>query len=197
MSIFKRLLLISPFLIASYFLISSQLSDEGCDNFIETVFFFIKLIICFVFFVYAVTVSLRKRESEKLKVEPISGMIILSMFIVVFISIAYKDIFIGKIIFEAESKKSTSEYSTQKLNFRSNNRVTYIEQNIEYGCYKTFNYYTSNDTIILENEIELAKNLKTSKKYFKCKTRLLPINSSNNIDTISNYISFTIDSKSN
>jgi len=195
MNLFKRLLLISPFLIASYFLISSQLADYGCNGFIDATFFLAKLIICFIFFIYAVIISLRKRQSEKLKIEPISGVIILITFVIVFISIANKDVFIGKIILEAEGTNFGMEEGLEVLTFRNNNRVTYLERNIDFGCYKTFNYSITDDTISLENDIGLSGNLKISKKYLKNNTRLQPINSSNKIDTTSNYISFTIVSK--
>ena len=77
MKIYKRLLLIIPFLIAAYFFVVKQLGDNDSSGLVDLAISLTQIIFCTITFIIALIATLRKRESEKLSIEPITGTITL------------------------------------------------------------------------------------------------------------------------
>ncbi|MFY7964635.1 MAG: hypothetical protein ACOVO1_07045 [Chitinophagaceae bacterium] len=191
MSLFKRLLLTLPFIIISYFVISSRFEKDGCSALIEIVFLVVEFIILVLCFMLAIVTSLKKRQSGKLKIEPTSGIIIFLTSLILFVSVLFPELLKSKITIEAINKDFGTIIGNQKMLLRKNNTATFYEIDADLTCYQTIEYSILNDTIIFKNSLPLNHNKKISKRYIIKQSELIPIL----VDSV-NSVSFNIVKKS-
>ncbi len=193
MTIYKRFLFVIPFLIAAYFFVAKQLADNDCSGLVDFAISLVQIIFCIVTFVFAIITTLRKRESEKLKIEPITGTITLLTLLTIFACGLYADRLKGKVLLLAKSESFSHTSNGQKLKFRENGRVTLYDSYTDFSCYKTSDYKASGDTFFLDNTQQVFESGIVSRKYLKVGRNLIPLTKDNLIDTSKQVIKFVID----
>ena len=64
-------------MIAAYFFVVKQLGDNDSSGLVDLAISLTQIIFCTITFIIALIATLRKRESEKISIEPITGTITL------------------------------------------------------------------------------------------------------------------------
>lgn len=193
MNIYKRFLFVIPFLIAAYFFAAKQLADNDCRGLVDFAISIAQIIFCTVTFIIALIATLRKRESAKLKIEPITGKITLLTLLTIFVCGLYADRLKGKVLLLAESENFSHIPGGQKLKFRENGRVTLYKIETDFSCYETSGYKIIGDTFLLDKTQEVFERGIVSNKYVKTGHNLIPLTKDNLIDTSKQVIKFVID----
>ncbi len=193
MNIYKRFLFVIPFLIAAYFFAAKQLADNDCRGLVDFAISIAQIIFCTVTFIIALIATLKKRESAKLKIEPITGTITLLTLLTIFVCGLYADRLKGKVLLLAESENFSHIPGGQKLKFRENGRVTLYKIETDFSCYETSDYKIIGDTFLLDKTQEVFERGIVSNKYVKTGHNLIPLTKDNLIDTSKQVIKFVID----
>ncbi len=193
MNIYKRFLFVIPFLIAAYFFAAKQLADNDCRGLVDFAISIAQIIFCTVTFIIALIATLKKRESAKLKIEPITGTITLLTLLTIFVCGLYADRLKGKVLLLAESENFSHIPGGQKLKFRENGRVTLYKIETDFSCYETSDYKIIGDTFLLYKTQEVFERGIVSSKYVKTGYNLIPLTKDNLIDTSKQVIKFVFD----
>lgn len=186
-----RLLFILPFIIASYYFAATQLANSSCYGFIELIIFLFQVFCCFITFLVAVIASIRKRQSEKLKVEPIFGTIILLTLSVIVLSYFFPNLIKGSIAFSAKTGYIKSMHSERKLVFRENGKVEVYNIETDFTCFETYSYQQAADTFKIDMPMQLDGSANFANKFLLREHKLFPLTENNLIDT--SKASFVID----
>ena len=193
MSIYKRFLFVIPFLIAAYFFVTKQIADNDCSGLVDLAIGVSQVLFCTTTFIIALIATLRKRESEKLKIEPITGTITMFTLLTILACGLYSDRLKGKVLLYAESENFSHISGGEKLKFQENGRVTLYIIETDFSCYETSDYKIIGDTFLLDKTQEVFERGILSNKYVKTGHNLVPLTKDNLIDTSKQVIKFLID----
>ena len=166
----------------SYFYLDLYLSDEGCWGMIQAVTaiaLFLGMIITGTFVLIAV---FRKRQTEKIKFEPITLTIILLTITTIIVCRLLGDNFKGKVWIYAEVSNNNFPVQKHNLTLRQNKNYRIRVNEIEWTCTYTGQYLITGDTIILNNEIAKRTDSNFIEKYLLVDNKLIPI--VHNLDTL-------------
>ena len=138
MKVTIRLLLTLPFLVVTFLCLKLHLADNGCWGLIETMY----TVILFIMFAISNTVAflgtLRKRQVNKEKPEPITLTIIWATFFVLIIGSAFGENFKEKKWIYAVSKHQNLR--AQTLTLRDNGTFRVDLNEVDFGCYFSRTY---------------------------------------------------------
>ena len=191
-TISKRILFIIPFLIAAYFYLTKQLSDNDCSGLVDVFIFLFQLVCCVVTFIIAVVATIRKRQSEKFKIEPITGAVTFLTLTTIVLAGLYPNLFKGSIYISADSEQFSNIPGGQKLKFRHNKKVEVHKVETDFSCYETFDYKQLDDTFVINKQRDVYERGVIANKFIKQGQKLIPLTENNLIDTSKQSIKFVI-----
>ena len=175
MNLIARILLTLPFIFVTFLYLKLNLSDNGCSGLIELIFTVGLWILLPITFIISVVATMRKRQSEKLKVEPYSFMITVVTLLTLVIAMIYGGNLKGAKWIEAKSKNDDAHPSAQELTLRKNGTfIVYLRED-DFSCYFSGNYKKFGDTINFENSIIDRTNSKMTAQYLLKEKTLLPL----------------------
>ncbi len=193
MTLTKRLLYITPFLIAAYFFLRKQLADNDCTGLFDLVISLFQILCCIVTFIIAIVTTIRKRQSENLKFEPISGIITFITLVLVLLGGLAPTLFESPTYILAYNEQHSKFPGGQELKFKFNGRVVIYKNEVDFGCSETCDYKQSKDTFIIDSPREKYERGIISNKFLKQGHELIPLTNNNKIDTSKEAIKFVID----
>lgn len=171
------LLLALPFVLVTFLYLRLELSDNGCRGLMELLYTVALWIFLAITFTISIVATPRKRESDRLKVEPYTFTITLATLIALIVGGFWGEHIKGAIWIEARSQNYNAQPSAQDLRLRKNGTFTVYLREDDFTCYYTGDYKKSSDTIIFDNETIDKTNFKMTTQYlFKDKV-LFPLTS--------------------
>ena len=175
MKLIARILLTLPFILVTFLYLKLNLSDNGCSGLIELIYTVGFWVLLPITFIISVVATMRKRQSEKLKVEPYSFMITVATLLTLVIAMIYGGNLKGAKWIEAKSKNHGAHPSAQELTLRKNGTfIVYLRED-DFSCYFNGNYKKFGDTINFENSIIERTNSKMTTQYLLKEKTLLPL----------------------
>jgi hypothetical protein len=177
MKLYKRILLVIPFLSLTVYYAKHKLRTEGCDGFVE---FFMYLILSFlIFFSLILCLIAIKRKRKKPEIITLSITIITALgLIVVFI---WGDKIHGHVWIKAQNINNRHEISRQRIMLRSNNTFRYDLIEADYSCFASGSYDIKGDTLNLDKETIQDSDGKFTTRYLLTKNFLIPIIDNDNL----------------
>ena len=178
----NRLFRTIPFLVFSYFYLDLYLSDEGCWGMIQAVGAIALFLGIIVTGIFALLTAFRKRQTEKIKFEPITLTIVLLTITTLIVCRLWGDNFKGQTWVYAEVTNNNFPVHKHSLTLRQNKNYKVRVNEIEWTCTYTGQYSIIADTIILNNEIAKRTDSNFMEKYLFVDNKLIPI--VNKLDTL-------------
>ena len=133
-----------------------------------------------------------KRQSEKFKIEPISGAIIFTILALIISVVLFPTMFKGSIYFSADREQFSNTPGEQKLKFKHNGRVAIFKVETDFSCYETFDYKQKDDTFIIYKQRDVYDRGIISNKFLRQGQKLIPLTENNLVDTSKQSITFVI-----
>jgi hypothetical protein len=179
-----RLLLTLPFVVVSYLYLKLNLADDGCWGLIEGMYTIGLFILFAVTIPLAIMGTLRKRQLNKGKPEPITLSIGLVTLFTLIVGKAFGENLKGSTWIYALS--DNRNLHTQSLTLRTNGTFRVDLNEVDFSCYFSGNYQKHGDTILLDKGVIEQTNSLLTTKYLLKDTVLMPLN-----DTTKNSIRFS------
>jgi hypothetical protein len=174
-NIYKRLILVTPFVLLTGYFIKHRLRTEGCDGFVEIFFNLILFFLIAISIVLCVIVITRKRE----KFEKISLTITLLTILTLIVILIIGDKIYGRVWLISQTFNDRHEISRQKITLRKNKTFRYDLIEADYSCFASGSFSIQGDTLNLDKGTIEKSNGKLTTTYILTKTFLIPIEDKN------------------
>ncbi len=175
MKLFARFLLTVPFVVVAFGYYNFADPDENCqglaDLIIDVVFYIFLLLTGILAFVG----TLRKRQSEKLKAEPITFSITLFTVLFLLYNSTLRGHTNGDKWIYSQSKNSNDLYSSQTLTLRKNGNFTVDLNDVDFGCSLSGSYKKTGDTIFLDKKTIDRTDSRMTTIYLIKSTEIVPL----------------------
>ena len=171
MNIYKRLFLVTPFVLLTGYFIKHRLRTEGCDGFVEIFFNLILFFFIAISFVLCVIAITRKRE----KPEKISLTVTLLTILILTATFIIGDRIYGRVWLISQNFNDRHEISKQKITLRMNKTFRYDLIEADYSCFASGSFSIKDDTLNLDKGTIEKTDGKLTTKYILTKTFLIPI----------------------
>ena len=132
--------------------------------------------------IFALLTAFRKRQTEKIKFEPITLIIVLLTITTLTVCRLWGDNFKGRIWVYAEVTNKNFPVQKHSLTLRQNKSYKVRVNEIEWTCTYSEQYSIMGDTIILNNEIAKRTDSNFIDRYLFVDGKLIPI--VNRLDTL-------------
>lgn len=172
MKLYKRLILLAPFVLLTIYFLRHWLRTEGCNGAVEVFTYFILLFL----FILALSLCLIAINKKSKKPEKVSLIITLLTLLTLVSFTIIGDKFYGRRWITAKSFNDRHEISRQTIVLRKNKtfRIDLIEA--DYSCFFSGTYRIINDTLELGKEIVQQTDKKFTSRYLIKDSLIVPVN---------------------
>ena len=177
MRLYKRLLLITPFVLLTAYYIKHRLRTDGCNGFVEVFFYLILFFLIALSLILCVIAITRKNK----KPERISLTITLLTILTLIATISIGDKIYGRPWIVAHNINDRHQVSRQRITLRSNKTFRYDLIGADYSCFGSGSFSIKGDTLNLDKETIHGTEGKFSIVYLLTGKFLIPVMDSKNM----------------